>query len=110
MNAGLFWRAALVQLLAVAVLSILLALALPHSFFDDWGWIAGPASWLVCAAITARVLNLPIPPTMLGAVLAGIPSAIAVVIGVHWLGALVAVLLFAVWCARLPRARALTSS
>jgi hypothetical protein len=107
-NAGLFWRAALVQLVAVAVLSILLALALPHSFFDDWGWIAGPASWLACAAITARVLGLPIPPTMLGAVLAGIPSAIAVVIGVHWLGALVAVVLFAAWCARLP-ARVATS-
>jgi hypothetical protein len=107
-NAGLFWRAALVQLVAVAVLSILLALALPHSFFDDWGWIAGPASWLVCAAITARVLGLPIPPTMLGAVLAGIPSAIAVVMGVHWLGALVAVVLFAAWCARLP-ARVATS-
>ena len=95
-------------LVAVAVLSILLALALPHNFFDDWGWIAGPASWLVCATITARVLGLPIPPTMLGAVLAGIPSAIAVVIGVHWLGALVAVALFAAWCARLP-ARVVTS-
>ena len=42
--------------LAVAVLSIVLGLALPHDFFVDWGWIAGPGSWLLCAAFTARVL------------------------------------------------------
>jgi hypothetical protein len=98
-----FWRAAAVQLVAVAALSVVLALALPHSFFEDWGWIAGPAAWLACAALTARVLRLPPGPTLLGAVLAGIPSALAVVLGVHWLGAAVAVVIFAVWCARLPR-------
>jgi hypothetical protein len=98
-----FWRAAAVQLVAVAALSVVLALALPHSFFEDWGWIAGPAAWLACAALTARVLRLPPGPTLLGAVLAGIPSALAVVLGVHWLGAAVAVVIFAAWCARLPR-------
>ncbi len=103
MSSAIFWRAAAVQLLAVAVLSILLALALPHSFFEDWGWLAGPAAWLACAALTARVLRLPPAPALLGAVLAGIPSALAVVIGVHWLGAAVAVVIFAAWCARLPR-------
>jgi hypothetical protein len=41
--------------------------------------------------------------TLLGAALAGIPSALAVLLGVHWLGAAVAVLLFAAWCARPPR-------
>ncbi|HEY6101500.1 MAG TPA: hypothetical protein VIW03_18830, partial [Anaeromyxobacter sp.] len=35
-------RAALVQAAGVAVLSLALALALPHSFFVDWGWLAGP--------------------------------------------------------------------
>lgn len=103
MSKATFWRAAAVQLVAVAVLSVVLALALPHSFFEDWGWIAGPAAWLACAALTARVLRLPPGPTLLGAVLAGIPSALAVVLGVHWLGAAVAVVIFAVWCARLPR-------
>ena len=39
---SVLWRAALVQALAVAVLSIALAVALPHSFFEDWGWLAGP--------------------------------------------------------------------
>ena len=101
MSTGIFWRAALVQLAAVAALSVVLALALPHSFFDDWGWLAGPGAWLACSALTGRLLRLPIGPTMLGAVLAGIPSALAVVIGVHWLGAAVAVVIFAAWCARL---------
>jgi hypothetical protein len=103
MDSRILWRAALVQLLAVAVLSIVLGLALPHDFFVDWGWIAGPASWMLCAAFTARVLYLPLVPTLVGAVLAGLPSLVAVLIGLHWLGAIVAVGLFAVWCARLPR-------
>ena len=102
MSTEIFWRAALVQLVAVAVLSVVLALALPHSFFDDWGWLAGPGAWLACSAFTGRLLRLPIGPTLLGAVLAGIPSALAVAIGVHWLGAAVAVVIFAAWCARLP--------
>jgi hypothetical protein len=99
------WRAALIQLLAVAVLSIALGLALPHDFFEDWGWLAGPASWLLCAAFTARILGLPLAPTLLGAVLAGLPSLLAVVVGLHWLGAIVAVALFALWCSRLGSAK-----
>ena len=50
------------------------------------------------------MLALPRGPALLGAVLVGLPSIIAVIIGVHWLGALVAVILFALWCGRLePR-------
>jgi hypothetical protein len=101
MDTAILWRAALVQLAAVAVLSLALGLALPHSFFEDYGWISGPVAWIVCAAITARVLRLPTGPTMLGAVLAGLPSLLFVLIGLHWAGAIVAVALFAVWCARL---------
>lgn len=99
-----FWQAAALQALAVATLSILLAILLPHDFFESWGWLAGPAAWLACAALTARLLGLPQAPALLGAVLAGIPSALAVVVGVHWLGAALAVLLFAAWCARLSGA------
>jgi hypothetical protein len=105
-NFGVFWRVVAVQLVAVAVLSIVLGLALPHSFFADWGWIAGPAAWIACAALSAAVLRLALVGTLIGAVLAGIPSAIAVVLNLHWLGAAVAVVLFALWCARLPREHA----
>jgi len=94
-------RAALIQLAGVAVISITLALALPHSFFEDWGWISGPTAWIVCALITATVLRLPLATTILGAVLAGLPSLLAVIVGLHWLGALLAVALFALWCGRL---------
>ena len=105
-STGIFWRAVVVQLVAVAILGIVLGVTLPHSFFESWGWLAGPAAWLLCSTVTARILGLPIGPALLGAALAGIPSALAVVIGVHWLGAAVAVVLFAAWCARMPRAGA----
>ena len=100
MDASILWRAALLQLLAVAVLSLALGLALPKDFFEDWGWISGPLSWMLCAAFTARVLALPLGPTLLGAVLAGLPSLLAVAVGLHWAGALLAIALFALWCAR----------
>jgi hypothetical protein len=103
MDSRILWRAALVQLVAVAVLSIALGLLLPHDFFVDWGWIAGPGSWLLCAAFTARVLYLPLAPTLIGAALAGLPSLVAILIDLHWAGAILAVALFALWCARLPR-------
>jgi hypothetical protein len=102
LDTATLWRAALLQLAAVAVLSIVLAALLPHDFFVDWGWIAGPASWMLCAAFTARVLGLPLVPTLIGAVLAGLPSLVAVLVDLHWAGAALAVVLFALWCARLP--------
>ncbi len=101
MDASTLWRAALLQLVAVAALSLALAAALPREFFVDWGWLTGPLAWLLCAAFTARVLGLPVVPALTGAVLAGLPSLLAVLVGVHWAGAVLAVGLFALWCARL---------
>jgi hypothetical protein len=101
MDTAILWRAALLQLIAVALLSLALGLALPHDFFVDWGWLAGPASWMLCAAFTATILKLPLVQTLIGAVLAGLPSLLAVLFALHWLGAIVAVGLFAIWCARL---------
>jgi hypothetical protein len=105
MHLPTFWRVALLQLAAVTLLSIALGLALPEDFFEDWGWIAGPAAWMLCAAFTARVLRLPPGPALLGAALAGLPSLLAVAIGVHWAGPVLAVGLFALWCARLVSRR-----
>ncbi|MGD9734191.1 MAG: hypothetical protein AB7V58_01080 [Solirubrobacterales bacterium] len=103
MDTTTLWRSALLQLVAVAALSIALALALPHDFFEDWGWLTGPLAWLLCAAFTARVLALPTGPTLLGAILAGLPSLLFVALGAHWAGAVLAIGLFALWCARLRR-------
>jgi hypothetical protein len=102
---SLLWRAAAVQAAAVALLSIVLAVALSRAFFVHWGWLAGPGAWLVCALLTARVLHLALWPTVLGAALAGIPAGIAVLLGVHWLGTALAVGLFALWCAATPTSR-----
>jgi hypothetical protein len=99
MDRSILWRAAAAQVLLVTAVSLALALTLPHSFFDDWGWVTGPAAWLGCAAVTAWALRLPVPGVMLGAALAGVPSAIAVLAGVHWLGVAIAIAAFAAWCA-----------
>jgi hypothetical protein len=104
---AVLWRAALLQAASVAVVAGALALALPTSFFVEWGWLAGPAAWMACALLTALVLRLPLASTLIGAVLAGAPSLLAVAVGVHWAGAVVGVVLFALWCARLARERAL---
>ena len=101
MDTSTLWRSALVQLAAVAVIFVALALALPKSFFEDWGWLTGPLAWFLCAALTARVLALPLAPTLLGALLAGIPSLLAVLVGAHAVGMVLAVACFAFWCARL---------
>lgn len=103
MDTPTLWRSALVQLAAVAVLFVALALAFPKHFFEDWGWLAGPLAWLLCAAFTARVLTLPLAPTLLGAVLAGIPSLLAVLVGAHEAGMVLAVVFFALWCGWLRR-------
>jgi len=101
MDARIAVKALVLQVVAVALLAVVLALALPKSFFEEWGWLSGPVGWLACAALTARVLSLPLVGALTGAVLAGLPSVIAVVAGVHWLGALIAAVLFGLWCGRL---------
>lgn len=100
-DGGLALRAGALQTVSVALLSIVLAIALPKSFFEDWGWLSGPSAWLLCALFTATVLALPRPQAMLGSVLVGLPSVVAVIVGIHWLGAVIAIVLFALWCGRL---------
>src|SRR3954471_23725982 len=97
-NGSVAWRAALVQAIALAVLGVALALALPHSFFEDYGWAAGPGAWAACALLTAAVLRLPPLPVLAGAALAGIPSLITVLLGAHWAGVPLAIGIFAVSC------------
>jgi len=105
-NGSVVWRAALIQGLAVAVCGVVLGLVLPHSFFEDFGWAAGPGVWAGCAMLTAAVLRLPALPVLAGAAVAGIPSLVTVLLGAHWAGAPIAVGAFAAWCGRLARRRA----
>lgn len=103
MDAAILWRVAVVQLAAVVAISVALGLALPRGFFEDWGWLTGPTAWMLCAWFTAWVVGLPVAATLTRAVLAGVPSLLFVIAGLHWLGAAVVVALFAGLCARLPR-------
>jgi hypothetical protein len=103
MDNAILWRVAVVQFLAVLVLSLVLGVLFSHGFFDSWGWLVGPLAWMSCAWLTAAVVGLPVAPVLLRAAGAGIVSALFVLVGLHWLGALVAIGLFAALCARLPR-------
>ena len=101
MDSSLAIRAAVIQGVCILILAILMALLFSDSFFEDWGWLVGPLAWIGCAVVTASRLNLPFPEAILGAIGAGILSLLAVVIGLHWIGAVVAVILFGIWCGRL---------
>jgi len=101
MDRSVAWRAALLQALLVAAVAVALAAALPRSFFEDWGWLAGPGAWGACALVAGAVLRLPLAPVLLGAALAGLPMLIGVAVGVHWLGAPLGLAVFGAWCGRL---------
>ena len=103
LDSAILWRVAVVQALAVASLSILLALIFSHGFFESWGWLVGPLAWLACAWLAARIVGLSEAPVLIRAVGAGLISGLFVLIGLHWLGAIVAIGVFAAWCATLPR-------
>ncbi len=108
MRLEVFCRVAVMQVLAVAVLAVALAIVFSHGFFEDWGWLVGPLTWLGCAWVTARVVGLGPAPTLVRALAAGAVSALFVLAGMHWLGLLAAVGLFAYLCAREPGERAWT--
>src|SRR3954447_2538686 len=101
MDRSVLWRAALLQALALTAVALVLGTLLDREFFVSWGWLAGPGAWAACALLTGVVLRLPLVAVLVGAALAGVPSLLTVLIGVHWLGAPFDVAVFAMWCARL---------
>jgi hypothetical protein len=106
MDRSVAWRAALLQLLLVGAFAVVLDVALEDSFFEDWGRLAGPGVWGVCALAVAAALRLPALPVLLGAALSGLPSLATVLAGVHWAGTPLALLLFGAWCGWLAPRRA----
>jgi hypothetical protein len=98
MDGSVAWRAGLLQGVTLAVTAVVLALALEREFFEDWGWLAGPGVWAGGALVTGAVLRLPLLPVLAGAAVSGVPSLVAVLLGVHWAGTPLAVLGFALWC------------
>jgi hypothetical protein len=102
MDRSVAWRAALLQALLLTVTALVLAALLDEQFFRDWGWLAGPGVWAACALVTGACLAAA-AAVLVGAALAGVPSLVTVLIGVHWLGALSASPC-SVWCGRLASA------
>jgi hypothetical protein len=98
MDRSVAWRAGLLQGVLLAVVAVVLAVTLPRSFFEDWGWLAGPGAWAGCALIAGTVLRLPAAWVLLGAALSGLPSLATVLAGVHWAGTRLALILFGIWC------------
>jgi hypothetical protein len=99
MSRSILLRTALVQTLLVGALSVALVVPLGDTFFKHWGWLIGPVAWIACAFGSSLILRLPRRRTLIGAVVAGIPSVIFVIVGLHTLGDVVAIAVFACWCA-----------
>jgi hypothetical protein len=97
-NVRLFWKSLVVQALVVAVPFVLLGLALDESFFEDWGWLAGPVVWLSCAAVTGRILSMPLGYVLFSAVAGGVAGAIVFLVASHWAGMVAGLLVFAASC------------
>jgi hypothetical protein len=87
-------KAGAAQLVGVGVVFAVLALSLPHSFFEDWGIAAGPLAWIACAALTARLLRLPLLKTLATAAAAGALGALAGIGIGHDAGIVVAIGVF----------------
>jgi len=105
MDRSVAWRAALLQALLLALVAVVLAATLPRSFFEDWGWLAGPGAWGACALAVGAVLRLPFAWVLAGAALSGLPMLLGVAVGIHWLGSPLALAVFGVWCGRLAGGR-----
>jgi hypothetical protein len=97
-NARLFWTSLAVQGIVLAVPFVVLAVTLDESFFEDWGWLAGPAVWLACSAVTARILSLPLGYVLFSAVAGGVAGAVVFLVASHWAGMAAGLLVFAASC------------
>jgi hypothetical protein len=97
-NVRLFWKSLVVQAIVVAIPFAVLGLTLDESFFEDWGWVAGPIVWLACSTVTARILRLPLGYVLFSAVAGGVAGAIVFLLATHLAGMVAGVLVFAASC------------
>ena len=97
-NVGLFWKSLAVQAILVAVPFVILRLTLDESFFEDYGWAVGPAVWLGCSAVAARLLDIPVSYVVFSAVAGGVAGLLVMLATSHIAGMAVALLVFAASC------------
>jgi uncharacterized membrane protein len=98
-NTALLARAAGIQVLFVGVLFAVLALTVPHHFFDEHGAIVGPLAWIVCSLATGRLLRLSPARTVLAALAGGLVAGLVGVAVDHVVSLPLAVVAFALVCA-----------
>ena len=106
MNTALLPRAAGVQLLLVGVLFAVLALTVPHDFFEDHGMVVGPVAWVVCSLVTGRLLRLPLVRTILATLASGLTAGLVGIAVEHVISLPVAIAVFALICAAEPQPQA----
>src|SRR3954468_13100197 len=99
MNTALLPRAAGLQLLLVGVLFAVLALTVPHSFFEDHGALVGPLAWVGCSLVTGRILRIPLARTAVAALVSGITAVLVGAAVEHVISLPVAIAVFAAICA-----------
>jgi hypothetical protein len=105
-NTTLFWRAAGVQLLLVAIaFGVLLALPLDEDFFDDYGLIVGPVVWILCSLGTGRILSLPLDLTLFAAAAGGVAGTLVGLVTDHIPGLIAGIAVFGASCAGYEAAR-----
>jgi hypothetical protein len=97
-NARLFWKSLVVQAIVVAIPFAILGVTLDESFFEDWGWAAGPLVWLACSILTARILRLPFGYVLFSAVAGGVAGAAVFLLATHLAGMAAGLLVFAASC------------
>jgi hypothetical protein len=98
-DGSILWRAALMQTLAVGVLFLALALALPREFFEDWGAVSGPLAWIAASLFTGRVLGLPLRTVAVASAVSGVAAALLGAAVAHAVSLPVAIGGFAALCA-----------
>ena len=95
MNSGRFWRAALVQLIVVAIPFAILAITVSHDFFEDYGFAVGPLLWVACSLVSGRVLGLPLRFALFCAAAGGVAAVLVLLVFGHEVGIVAGIAVFA---------------
>lgn len=100
MSLQVLWRAFAAQAVCAGVpFLILVALPLPDDLFEDFGFVIGPAVWLLAAFAASRFIPAPRVLVMLSALAALVAATIVLVAASHDAAGMVALLGFTLSCA-----------
>jgi hypothetical protein len=94
-NSGRFWRAALLQLIVVAIPFAILAITVSHDFFEDYGFAVGPLLWVACSLVTGRLLRLPLVFSLFCAAAGGVAAVLVLLVAGHEAGIAIGIAVFA---------------